>query len=106
GEKIGPEPNRDEDEAHERMLERAPSCVSERPAASAITGWNVFVTALRPLMKNITRTPTQIASGRPVSECSTERRGAGSAAGSSAAIAAVAVRAIRSAPRSGVAAST
>src|SRR5438094_7367973 len=78
-EKTGPEPNRDDDDAHERTLESAPICVSESPAASAMTGWNVFVTALRPLMKNITSTPTQTASGSPASERRPGLPGAGSA---------------------------
>src|SRR5207247_10257122 len=86
-EKTGPEPNRDEDDAHDRMLESAPICVSDSPAASAITGWNVFVTALRLLMKNITSTPTQTASGRPVIERTTGVRGAGAAAVTSASVA-------------------
>src|SRR5215468_5886400 len=81
-EKTGPEPNRDEDDAHERMLESAPICVSDSPAASAITGWKVFVTAFRLLMKNITSTPTQIASGKPVTERTIGMRGGGAASSS------------------------
>src|SRR5260221_12197622 len=77
-EKIGPEPKRVDDDAHERILERAPICVSERPAASAITGWKVFVTEFNPLMKNITSTPTQTASGRPVIDRRSATFGSGS----------------------------
>src|SRR5690349_8128091 len=104
-EKTGPEPKRDDDEAHERTLESAPICVSDSPAASAITGWNVFVTAFSPLMKNITSTPTQTASGSPVIERTTGVRGGGASTPSAAAGDGV-VRAISSAPTSGVAAST
>src|SRR5262249_45459942 len=105
-EKTGPEPNRDEDDAHDRMLESAPICVSDNPAASAITGWNVFVTALRLLMKNITSTPTQTASGRPVTARTIGRRGGGGAATPSSMTLAPAVRDIRSAATRGVSAST
>src|SRR5215467_14136504 len=104
-EKTGPEPNRDEDDAHDRMLDSAPICVSDSPAASAITGWNVFVTAFRLLMKNITSTPTQTASGSPVTEWRTGARGGGAASSSSVTLA-PAVRDISSAAASGVTAST
>src|SRR5205823_5949331 len=82
-EKTGPEPKREDDDAHERTLESAPICVSESPAANAMTGWNVFVTAFSPLMKNITSTPTQTASGSPVIERTIGERGGDSTTGAS-----------------------
>src|SRR5207253_10008007 len=98
---------REDAEATGRTLRGAPVCVSESPAANAITGWNVFVTAFRPLMKNITSTPTQTASGRPVIERTIGVRGGDSTATASPTPGAdLAVRAISSAPKSGVAART
>src|SRR5207247_11209405 len=95
-EKSGPDPKRDDDDAQERIEDSAPICVSDSPAPRARTGWNVFVTALRPLMKNMTRTPTQTAIGRRASRLQDGRSLRACAAPSESASEAATPRAIKS----------
>src|SRR5207247_2253595 len=105
-EKSGPDPKRDDDDAQERIDDSAPICVNDSPAPRARTGWNVFVTALRPLMKNMTSTPTQTAIGRRASRLQDCRSFLAGAAAFERACETATPRAIKSAPTSGVAART